>query len=99
MKPCTTSSAPTGSTRIGMRIKDIRCPISMGDAPIGTTLDHGGLLYDLRSHAGRANWCEHQGGRRMSWWMDEGWHESDDDGEAWKAEGMADAEDWNPDSW
>ena len=35
----------------------------------------------------------------MSWWMGEGWHESDDDGEAWKPAGMADAEDWNPDSW
>jgi len=29
----------------------------------------------------------------------EAWHESDDEDEAWKAEGMADAEDWNPDSW
>jgi len=28
---------------------------------------------------------------------DEGWHDSDE--EAWKAEGMADAKDWNPDSW
>jgi hypothetical protein len=28
---------------------------------------------------------------------DDGWHYSDE--EAWKAEGMADAEDWNPDSW
>ena len=34
----------------------------------------------------------------MSWWMDEGWPESDD-GETWKPAGMADAEDWNPDSW
>jgi hypothetical protein len=30
---------------------------------------------------------------------DEGWHESDDENEAWKPAGMADAEDWNPDSW
>ena len=29
----------------------------------------------------------------------EAWDESDDEDEAWKAEGMADAEDWNPDSW
>ena len=35
----------------------------------------------------------------MSWWMDEGWTESDDDGDAWKPAGEADAEDWNPDSW
>ena len=35
----------------------------------------------------------------MSSWMDEGWHESDDEGEAWKPAGMADAEDWKPDSW
>ena len=35
----------------------------------------------------------------MSCWMDEGWHESDDEGEAWKPAGMADAEDWKPDSW
>jgi hypothetical protein len=28
---------------------------------------------------------------------DDGWHYSDE--EAWKPEGMADAEDWNPDSW
>ena len=26
----------------------------------------------------------------------EAWHESDDEDEAWKAEGMADAEDWTP---
>ena len=35
----------------------------------------------------------------MSSWMDEGWHESDDEDEAWKPADMADAEDWNPDSW
>jgi hypothetical protein len=35
----------------------------------------------------------------MSSWMDEGWHESDDEGEAWKPADMADAEDWNPASW
>ena len=28
---------------------------------------------------------------------DDGWQDSDV--EAWKAEGMADADDWNPDSW
>ena len=28
---------------------------------------------------------------------DDDWHDSDE--EAWKAEGMVDAEDWNPDSW
>jgi hypothetical protein len=31
--------------------------------------------------------------------MDEGWHESDSDGEAWQPAGLADAEDWNLDSW
>jgi hypothetical protein len=31
---------------------------------------------------------------------DEGWHDSDDEEwQAWKAEGMADAEDWFPNSW
>jgi hypothetical protein len=35
----------------------------------------------------------------MSWRMDEDWHASDDDSEAWQPAGMADAEDWNPDSW
>jgi len=31
---------------------------------------------------------------------EEGWRHSEDDwSEAWKAEGMADADDWNPDSW
>ena len=32
-------------------------------------------------------------------WSD-GWHHSDEEEwEAWKAEGMVNAEDWNPDSW
>src|SRR6266853_2137791 len=98
MRPCTTFSVSTGSTRGGKRTRAIRCPTSMGDAPIGTTPNHGGLLYDLRSHTEGANCCEHQRGRRLSWWMEEGWGESGDDGEGWKPAGMAAAEDWNPDS-
>ena len=31
---------------------------------------------------------------------DNGWRSSDEEeSEAWKMEGMADADDWNPDSW